>query len=385
MELNKRNIKKILFIICFGMLFFWGLNHGSSVLLFFRNLLGILAPFLIGLCFAFVINVLLRPVENLWDKVSWGRAEKNMKKLKRPLCLLFSTVIIGGVIFILLFMVVPEIRNTAVMIIDLFPQYMVQIESWWTDLSEELMDFAIVLPQPELNLNEIGKMAGDFLLKSGQSFVGKTVDITTSIFSVMFNLILGLVFAFYVLSQKEKLGRNLKKMIFAFLPTEKAEGVLNFFALTNRIFTSFVTGQLTESVIIGSLCFIGMLVLRMPYAPMISVLVGFTALIPVFGAFIGTGVGAFLILMVNPIKALWFILFIVILQQLEGNIIYPKVVGKSVGLPGIWVLAAVTIGSSAFGILGMLLAVPVCSVIYSVGKQAVNRKLGKKGLESIED
>ena len=170
----------------------------------------------------------------------------------------------------------------------------------------------------------------------------------------MFNVILGLVFAFYVLSQKEKLGRNLKKVIFAFLSGERAESVLNFFALTNRIFTSFVTGQITESVIIGSLCFLGMVTLRMPYVPMISVLVGFTALIPVFGAFIGTGVGAFLILMVNPIKALWFILFIVVLQQVEGNLIYPKVVGKSVGLPGIWVLAAVTIGSSAFGELGWL-------------------------------
>lgn len=385
MELNRKNVKKILFIICFAMVFFWGLNHGPSVLMIFRNLLGILAPFLIGLCFAFVINVLLRPVETLWDKISWGRGEKTMKKLKRPLCLLLSTVIIGGVIFILLFMVVPEIRNTALMIIDMFPQYMVQIERWWADLSDVLMDFAIVLPQPELNLSEIGKVAGDFLWKSGQSFVGKTVDITTSIFSVMFNVILGLVFAFYVLSQKEKLGRNLKKVIFAFLSGEKAESVLNFFALTNRIFTSFVTGQLTESVIIGSLCFLGMVILRMPYAPMISVLVGFTALIPVFGAFIGTGVGAFLILMVNPIKALWFILFIVVLQQVEGNLIYPKVVGKSVGLPGIWVLAAVTIGSSAFGVLGMLLAVPVCSVIYSVGKQRVNRKLEKKGIETIGD
>ena len=152
--------------------------------------------------------------------------------------------------------------------------------------------------------------------------------------------------------------------------------------MTNRTCSNFVTGQLTEAVILGTLCFLGMLIFRLPYAGVISVLVGFTALIPIFGAFIGVGIGAFLILLVSPIKALWFILFFVILQQLEGNLIYPRVVGKSVGLPGIWVLAAVTVGGNAFGLAGMLLAVPLCSVLYTLARQGVNARLARKGLSS---
>lgn len=385
MILNKENIRKILFIICFAMLLFWGLNHAAAVLEILKGLLGIIAPFLIGLCFAFIINVLLSPIEKRWDGHVHKRSGKLLKKLKRPVCLILSTLIIAGVIFILLFMVVPEIQRTISIIIDMFPQYMIRMEQWWADLTAFLSDFAIVLPQPALNLSELGKMAGDFFSESGRSFVGKTLDITTSIFSGVFNVVLGLVFAFYVLSQKETLGRHMKKLLYAYLPSEKVDRVLEFSSLTKKNFTNFVTGQLTEALIIGALCFIGMLIFRMPYAPMISVLVGFTALIPVFGAFFGTAVGAFLILMVDPIKALWFILFIIVLQQLEGDIIYPKVVGKSVGLPGIWVLAAVTIGGSAFGVLGMLLSVPVCSVLYCMEKQAVNHILKRKGLEVIED
>lgn len=351
----------------------------------FKGLFGVIAPFLIGLCFAFIINVLLRPIEKIWDRLMCNRSGKFLKKLKRPVCLILSTLIIAGVIFIILFMVVPEIQRTISIIIDMFPQYIIRMEQWWADLTAFLSNFAIVLPQPELNLNELGKMADDFFTESGRSFVDKTLDITTSIFSGVFNVTLGLVFSFYVLSQKETLGRHMKKLLYAYLTSEKVDRVLEFSALTKKTFTNFVTGQLTEALIIGTLCFIGMLVFRMPYAAMISVLVGFTALIPVFGAFFGTVVGAFLILVVDPIKALWFILFIIVLQQLEGDIIYPKVVGKSVGLPGIWVLAAVTIGGSAFGVLGMLLSVPVCSVFYCMAKQAVNHRLKRKGLEVIED
>lgn len=155
---------------------------------------------------------------------------------------------------------------------------------------------------------------------------------------------------------------------------EKMQKLLDMLDLINRTFTNFITGQLTEAVIIGALCFIGMSIFRMPYAPAISVLVGFTALIPVFGAFIGTAIGAFLILLVKPIQAVWFVVFIIVLQQFEGNLIYPKVVGKSVGLPGIWVLVAVTIGGNAMGVVGMLISVPLCSVLYVVARNAVNGK-----------
>ena len=172
------------------------------------------------------------------------------------------------------------------------------------------------------------------------------------------------------------------KVLNAVMNPEKLDKLLNLLRLANKTFTNFITGQLTEAVIIGALCFIGMTIFRMPYAPAISVLVGFTALIPVFGAFIGTAVGAFLILLVKPIQAVWFVIFIIVLQQFEGNLIYPKVVGKSVGLPGIWVLVAVTVGGNAMGVMGMLISVPLCSVLYAVSREAVNNKLKMKRIKS---
>ena len=175
--------------------------------------------------------------------------------------------------------------------------------------------------------------------------------------------------------------RQSLKVLRAVMKPEKLQKLLELLELSNRTFTNFITGQLTEAVIIGALCFVGMTIFGMPYAPAISVLVGFTALIPVFGAFIGTAVGAFLILLVKPIQALWFIVFIIVLQQFEGNLIYPKVVGKSVGLPGIWVLVAVTVGGSAMGVMGMLISVPVCSILYTVSRQAVNDRLKIKNIE----
>ncbi|MGN1319588.1 MAG: AI-2E family transporter, partial [Acutalibacteraceae bacterium] len=171
------------------------------------------------------------------------------------------------------------------------------------------------------------------------------------------------------------LTRQANKIVRALFKPDNAKKLIDFTAMTNDIFTKFVTGQLTEACIIGSLCFIGMLIFGMPYAGIISVLIGFTALIPIFGAFIGTGIGAFLILLENPLKAFWFVVFIIVLQQLEGNLIYPRVVGKSVGLPGIWVLTAVTIGGGLFGVLGMLFSVPVCSVLYVLFRKFVNKRV----------
>ena len=207
-----------------------------------------------------------------------------------------------------------------------------------------------------------------------------TFNVTASIVSVVVDIVLGVAFSLYVLAQKETLGRQFKKIIYALFNQQKADRLLDLTRLTDGVFTKFVTGQLTEAVIIGVLCFIGMLIFRMPYALVISVLVGFTALIPIFGALFGTAVGAFLILLESPVKAFWFVIFIIILQQLEGNLIYPRVVGKSVGLPGIWVLVAVTVGGSAMGIGGMLFAVPVATVLYVIFKEYIQKKYKEKDI-----
>lgn len=375
MGINKKTFRQILLLITFTVLLYWSLNHFEVLGKLISSVLGIISPFIVGFSIAFVVNVVLRGLEKLWDK---HIKNKPIAKFKRGICLTLSIFIVLGIIFAILFIVTPEFMKTMDSFIDMLPSYIKTIESRWNSFSETLNKHSIVLPEFDIDEEKLITTIGNFLKQKGQIFVDTTINITASIFSAIFNFVIAFAFSIYVLAQKESLGNAARRVSTAIFKEDKTEKIFSFVSLVNKSFTNFVTGQLTEAVIIGVLCFVGMLIFAMPYAPAISVLVGFTALIPVFGAFIGTAVGAFLILLVEPIKALWFIIFIIVLQQLEGNLIYPKVVGKSVGLPGILVLAAVTIGGNAFGIVGMLLSVPICSVVYTLAVQAVEKKLNTK-------
>lgn len=381
MELHRHTMKRICFLIFFAAAMFWLFYHSAAVVKQLQMIFAILTPFLIGFCFAFMLNVLLRPLEQGWSK---HMKFKYAGKFKRLACLILATLLLIGVIFILIFMIVPELKNTIASVVDQFPQYRQQFMQWWETSIQFLQGYGIRTPELDLNFNAIGDYMSSFLSAQGSFFFNKTMDVTSSIFSTIVNGALGIVFAFYVLFQKERLSKNAKKIVQALLPIDKAEHCIHLAQLCDKTFTKFVTGQLLESCIIGCLCFLGMRIFAMPYALMISTMVGFTALIPVFGALIGTGVGAFLILMIDPMQAFWFIVFIIVLQQVEGDFIYPKVVGKSVGLPSIWVLVAVTIGAS-FGVLGMLLSVPICSILYTVGKSIINERLAKKKLSPLEE
>ena len=307
----------------------------------------------------------------IWHKC---KRQRLVSKIKRPLCLTLSFLVVLGVIFSVVFMIIPAIKETIVSFANKVPEYAKTVEGWYYTLVDFLENYNFNLPEISLDISKITEIAKNIISNYGDSVLDTTVNVTASIVSAVVDIVLGLVFAIYLLSQKEKLGNQARRAITAILKPERAKRVVDFTALTNGVFTKFVTGQLTEACIIGILCFIGMVIFKMPYAGIISILVGFTALVPIFGAFIGTGIGAFLILLESPIKAVWFAVFIIILQQLEGNLIYPRVVGKSVGLPGIWVLTAVTIGGGLFGVLGMLFSVPVCSVLYVIFREFVNKK-----------
>lgn len=379
MDLNKEMFRRILLLVTLSAIIVWAVFHPFAVWSVVQGALTILTPFILGLCIAFAINLLLRPIESRWDYlVSRRRRSGWTAKLKRPVCIVLSGIVITGVIFVLLFIVLPEIVSTIGTIIDLLPGFLAQMESWWSKLSKALSDHGIVLPQFQLDGNQVSAFVRDFLMKRGLSVFGTTVDITTSIIAWGVNFIIALVFSLYVLAQKERLGGQMRRFMVAFLPEKTTEKMLEVASLTNRTFAKFVTGQLADALIVGILCFIGMLILSIPYAATVSVLVGATSIIPVFGALIGTGVGALLIVMAQPIKALWFVLFIIVLQQFESNVIYPRIVGQSVGLPAIWVLAAITIGGSLFGLLGMLVSVPVGSVLYTLVKQTVNTRLERR-------
>lgn len=378
MELNKRSVKRILLIITFTVLLIWGVYNHKQLGEILLGLYSLISPFVIGLCIAYIVNVLLRPVENLWMKLLNKRKGKWPEKLKRPLCLLLTILLVIGIILAIVLIIMPELRDSVASLIDMIPSYAEEVQRWWVSLSTFLDKYNVDLPEFDFKPDKLI----DILKDGGTVLFNTTASVAGSIVTAVMNFVIAFAFSIYVLAQKETLKRQSMKVLNAVMNPEKLDKLLNLLRLANKTFTNFITGQLTEAVIIGALCFIGMTIFRMPYAPAISVLVGFTALIPVFGAFIGTAVGAFLILLVKPIQAVWFVIFIIVLQQFEGNLIYPKVVGKSVGLPGIWVLVAVTVGGNAMGVMGMLISVPLCSVLYAVSREAVNNKLKMKRIKS---
>lgn len=382
MELNKKNTKRIMLLISFTLVLYWGLHNISEVGRLISALLQLLSPFIIGLCLAFVLNLILCPMEHLWTSL-WAHSKSDApRRLKRPVCLTLSLILLLGVISAIFFILIPQLKKTVSGFSVALPDAMAQLERWWMDITAFFAAHNIVLPIFDIDPEKIINTITSYFTERGTFLLGRTMDITISILSAVINLLLALVFSLYVLAQKEKLGRNSKKLIYAIFRRRTADRMLELLSLMSSTFTRFVSGQVTEAFILGTLCFLGMSILRLPYALVVSVVICFTSLVPIFGAWIGAIVGAFLIVFVSPIKALWFVIFLAVLQQVEGNLIYPKVVGKSVGLPGIWVLAAVTIGGGLFGVLGMLFGVPVFSVIYVLVGEFVRSKSIPEGVSA---
>ena len=366
MELNKKNIKRILLLVACSIILYWALNNLSTLGKLLGIFFSLFSPLLIGAGIAYVMNLLLKAIERLWDMALKKAPELWRVKLKRPICLTATILLFLGIIFAIFFILIPRLEEAGSTLIANVPGYITQIQNWWGSLVDFAAGHGVTLPELSMNVEDATKFISKILSSDSSNVVNTTIDITTSILGALVNILLALVFSVYMLAQKETLISQSRRLLLAALPRKAGQRTMHILKLTNNAFSSFVTGQVTEAFILGSLCCIGMLILRLPYALPVSVIISFTSLIPIFGAWIGAATGAFLIVFVSPIKALTFLIFLLILQQVEGNLIYPKVVGKSVGLPGLWVLAAVTIGGGIFGMLGMLLGVPICSVIYAL-------------------
>ena len=366
MELNKKNIKRILLLVACSIILYWALNNLSTLGKLLGSFFSLFSPLLIGVGIAYVMNLLLKAIERLWDMALKKAPELWRVKLKRPICLTATMLLFLGIIFAIFFILIPRLEEAGSTLIANVPGYITQIQNWWESLVDFAAEHGVTLPELSMNVEDATKFISKILSSDSGNVVNTTIDITTSILGALVNILLALVFSVYMLAQKETLISQSRRLLLAALPRKAGQRTMHILKLTNNAFSSFVTGQVTEAFILGSLCCIGMLILRLPYALPVSVIISFTSLIPIFGAWIGAATGAFLIVFVSPIKALTFLIFLLILQQVEGNLIYPKVVGKSVGLPGLWVLAAVTIGGGIFGMLGMLLGVPICSVIYAL-------------------
>lgn len=376
--LNRKSFLFVFAVAAFSIVFYWLLNHATDLKHMFDVIYGFLSPVILGGSIAFVINVPMCGLEKLWRKLFAGKGGKFADKARRPVCLFLSLVLVAGFIFLVLFMILPEFARSLGAIVEAIPGFVADIEKNWSALLDFAREHGASLPDFNIDAKSVISVIGP-LFSSANGIVNKTVDFTGTILSGVADFLVAFVFAVYILAGKEKLARNFKKLTYAYLPEKRADSAVEIASLTHKTFFGFVTGQLTESVIIGVLCFAGMNIFGFPYPVAISVLVGMTALIPVVGAFIGTGIGALLMLISNhPIKALWFIVFIIVLQQLEGNLIYPKVVGKSVGLPGIWVLVSVAVFGKLFGIAGMLVSVPICAVAYSLLRRSVYDRIKKR-------
>ena len=338
LNLNRDTMKKIMGLIAFAILLYVGLQNTRLVSAALRYIVGLTAPFLIGGCIAFVLNVPMRFFERNLFTGKKATQNKRMRQMKRIGSLLLTLVVVIGVIVVVLFMVVPELYNSFAAIGREMTRAITRIPQLLDDAAEMLPMFETEidsLRESFLNVNwrEIGTVIRNFLQES--NILSSTFSIATSVVSGVANTIIGIVFAIYILLQKENLGRQFRRLFYALLPEKHVDWFLRVCSLTSASFNSFLSGQCLEAFILAAMFFVSMSLLNMPYALVIAVLIGVTALIPIFGAFIGCFVGVFLILIASPIKALWFLVLFLVLQQVEGNVIYPRVVGGSVGLPSI--------------------------------------------------
>lgn len=354
-------------------LLYLSIKYWDGAITFLASALSAAAPLLIGAVIAYLLNILM----GFYEKHYFVKSKsQRIQKIKRPICIFLAFVSLLAIIALVIGIVVPELVNCVKHLLAKIPVF---IENCLATLEqdENLAQYAQVL---ESYLPSDWSAWQDKLVNGAQAVLSgfggvmsSVMSVVGTVFSSIVTMLVAVIFSIYLLADKEKLIAQFKKLIGTYLP--KADRKIFYVLRTfNESFKRFIVGQCTEAVVLGLLCMVGMWIFRFPYAMMIGVLVGFTALIPVAGAYIGAGVGAFMILTESPIQAVLFLVFILVLQQVEGNVIYPKVVGSSIGLPGIWVLAAITIGGGIMGVFGMLLAVPIVAAIYKLLQADVRKR-----------
>ena len=421
MKLDKENTKQIIKIVVIAIVLLVALLNIEPVWNVCKTFLSILSPFICGLAIAFILNIFMRFYEeklfktkkkrknnskeitqseknnqsnNIMTKASnnvinktnlekENKQNKDNKNGKRVVSIALSIITIVAVVTIIMLLIIPQFVEIIKNLIINMPTYLESLKDWAIDLTQRV---------PEIN-NFIQNIQIDTeALKNGLMNISKgvldvTINQVSGLVSGIVNFFIAIVFAVYILANKEGLKVQAKEFIYARIPEERADYILKVSRLARDSFRSFLTGQAKEAVILGVLCTLGMLILGIPYAGPVGALTALTAFIPIVGAFIGGFVGAVLIVAIDPIKALIFIIVIIVLQQIEGNLIYPHVVGKNIGLPSIWVLVAITIGGSLFGIMGMVIGLPILSIIYAIVTENTNKKLQEKGLkeEAIEN
>lgn len=375
MKFSKSNVRITAGLIAFGVLLYSGLQHFSYIMGFLQALVALLLPFLVGAGIAFILNVPMRFLERRLFSDALIARRPLLRKLRRPVALLLTFILVLAVLFFVTFMIAPEIGRTVESLAASLPAFASRIAEQISSLVKEHPQIGEQIASLEINWQKIGEQALSLVQSGASNLLTSTIGIASSVIGAVVTAFVAMIFALYLLMQKERLSSQFTKLMRAYLPDRFTDRALEILHLADNTFSRFLSGQCLEAVILGVMFFISMSIFRFPYALAISALIAVTALIPIFGAFIGCAVGAFLICIVDPVRALWFIVLFLTLQQIEGNLIYPHVVGTSVGLPSIWVLVAVTIGGDLMGVPGMLVFIPLCSVLYALLRENVYRRL----------
>lgn len=384
MELNQENIKKIKELIVFTAIIVVCLWKFDVVLDILLVVFHVFLPFIIGGAIAFVLNVPMNFIQRHLFPEEKLEKRPFIKKIARPVSMILVLIAVIGIVVIIMFILIPQLGNTFANLGRSIQAFIPQVQDWAETMFHNNKEIMKWVNDLEFDWNKIMDTGLRFFKNGAGSVVDSTITAAKSIVSGLTTFFIAFVFAIYILLQKERLGIQAKKILFAFVRRGRAEATVEVLSLTYNTFSSFLTGQCVEAIILGCMFVVSMALLKLPYALLVGIVIAFTALIPIFGAFIGCAVGAFLIFMVDPVKALIFIVLFLVLQQIEGNLIYPHVVGNSVGLPSIWVLAAVSIGASLMGIVGMLIFIPIVSVIYALFREIVYLKLKQRKIDPRE-
>lgn len=356
--------KNCLRITLCAFLLYLGIHYWETAAGVISLILSAAAPIIIGFSIAYVLNLLM----NFYERHYFPKTNRRwLKRSRRPVCLTAAIATLCGIVAMVILLVIPELTSCVKFLLSEIPPVIEQLlKSQWV---ADILPADLLSQLSAIDWQSYASKLLQVVTSGLGSAMGVVVTAVSSVFSAIVTAFISIIFSVYLLSGKETLLSQSKRLLRNYLPAKWESRILHWLSVLNDCFRRYIVGQCTEAVILGVLCIIGMLIFQFPYAVMIGTLIGFTALVPVAGAYIGAGVGAIMILTESPVKALLFLVFILVLQQLEGNLIYPKVVGKSIGLPAIWVLAAVTIGGALMGILGMLIGVPIAAAIYRLVRE----------------
>lgn len=382
MEISKAKMKQIRNLMLLAAVLILLVANSKATIAGLQLLTKVLTPVIAGGIVAFILNLPMRAYERLL----FGKAKRKFAlAMKRPVCYILAFITVGLIVAGVLLTVIPQITETVGILGKKIPIFMEDAIAFLEKMAKDypqLNDLIASLENNPINWDTMLDKVGSFLKDGVSNVLNSTFSVASGLVSGVANGIIALIFSIYILFQKEKLANQGTRIVTAYLPEKSANNVLRVLGILQRNFSNFITGQCIEALVIGTLIFVSMSIFRMPYAPMIAVLTAFTSLVPIVGAFVGCVVGAFLILIENPVTAFWFVIMFLILQQIEGNLIYPKVVGNSVGLPSLWVLFAVTVGGSLFGIMGILCFIPILSTVYFLLRENVDARNAAKQAEN---